>query len=431
MTMDLLRHKKIATIIRGQDEPFTDADGRPHDWYGRCTIAILDEDRWIMALRSGLDHISWGTRDAIHILTSNDEGRTWGGLNQWFDGRPVTGFPFEDGRTHSETGLYRMPNGELILQCWRTEYSSGTRQFRSADEGRTWSLDHDQLHVADVAGADGRLALGTQNCFADPESPSTVFMAFQYFHCDGQSGALLAATENNGRSYHFRSWISPLAREKDHTGFAAFEPAVEYLGNRTIIAILRDNAARNCTWQTKSTDMGASFAPLSDISGQVGGGATGGMWQRARLFKESNPSFQVGNRMDYRVGEGRLWGFGVHSNGGAPGRTRVIGEAPSSVSSVTPSSVPKKVWKKPIPACSARRRRSPGPATETIARTLPAGSVNPAHIAKCPPAEPPMTTKPRSRSSGAIAGCPARRRTRPAATQSSPHAGHGAVSSKR
>ena len=40
------------------------------------------------------------------------------------------------------------------------------------------------------------------------------------------------------------------------------------------------------------------------------------MWQRARLFKESNPSFQVGNRMDYRVGEGRLWGFGVHSNGG-------------------------------------------------------------------------------------------------------------------
>lgn len=314
--MDLFNNKTITTIIHGLDMPFTDAEGRPHDWYGRCTIAVLDATRWIMALRSGLDHISWGTRDAIHILTSNDEGRSWGGLNRWFDGSPVTGFPYEDGRTHSETGLYRMPNRELILQIWRTEFVSGTRQFRSADEGRTWSLDHDQVQVEDVAGADGRLALGTQNCFADPESPSTVYMAFQFFHCHGQSGALLATTEDHGRSYRFRSWISPLGPEKDPSGFAMFEPAIEYVGNRTIIAVLRNNTAGTSTWQTKSTDMGATFGPLVDISAQIDAGVEGGMWQRARLYKESNPSFQSGNRMEYRAAEGRLWGFGLHSNGG-------------------------------------------------------------------------------------------------------------------
>lgn len=314
--MNLFRNKTIRTIIRGQHLPFTDAEGRPHDWYGRCTIAVLDESRWIMALRSGLDHINWGTRDAIHILTSSDEGRTWGGLNQWFDKSPVGGFPFEDGHTHSETGLYRMPNGELILQCWRTGFSSGTRQFRSADEGKSWSVDLDQLHVAEVDGANGSLAIGTQNGFADPDFPDTVYMAFQYFHCQGRSGTFLAVTEDNGRSYCFQSWISPLAPENTSGSLAAFEPAIEYLGDRTIIAVLRDNAGRTGTFQTKSTDMGQSFAPLSDISDQVDGGAPLGMWQRARLFKESNPSFQYGNRRDYAAGEGRLWGFGVHSIGG-------------------------------------------------------------------------------------------------------------------
>ena len=70
--------------------------------------------------------------------------------------------------------------------------------------------------------------------------------------------------------------------------------------------------------------MGASFAPLVDISEQVDGGIPNGLWQRARLYKESNPIFQFGNRLDYAQGEGRLWGFGLHSNGGGYTRKPVV-----------------------------------------------------------------------------------------------------------
>jgi hypothetical protein len=46
--------------------------------------------------------------------------------------------------------------------------------------------------------------------------------------------------------------------------------------------------------------------------------------QRARLYKESNPCFQHRSRLDYALGEGRLWGFGLHSMGGGYTRKPVV-----------------------------------------------------------------------------------------------------------
>lgn len=135
--IDLFDNQQIRTVVQGAMKPYTDADGTQHTWYGRCMIAIVDENRWIMAIRSGVSHISWGNRDTIHLLTSINEGRAWGELNRWFDGTPIDGMPYEDGHTHSEPGLYRMPNGDVILQFWRTDYSSGTKQLRSTDNGKT------------------------------------------------------------------------------------------------------------------------------------------------------------------------------------------------------------------------------------------------------------------------------------------------------
>ncbi len=331
--IDLFANKTIKVVVDGSTKPFVDADGVEHDWYGRCMIAILDARRWVMAIRSGTNHIEWGKRDAIHILTSNDEGRTWSKLNHWFDGTPIDGLPYEDGCTHSEPGLYRMPNGDLVLQFWRTSFTSGTKQLRSTDDGKTWQVDHDRLEVQDVPDVRGDLAIGTEDWFIDPENPEHIYMAFQYWDHHGKlgnhlSGTLLARSSDNGKSYRFLSWIGPLGDTRDRGSRATFEPAIEYVGNRTIVAVLRDAepaASGGCyTWQTVSTDMGASFAPLVDISDQVDGDIPNGLWQRVRLYKESNPIFQFGSRLDYARGEGRLWGFGLHSNGGGYTRKPVV-----------------------------------------------------------------------------------------------------------
>lgn len=326
-------NQTIQVVLKGSETPYTDASGVPHTWYGRCMIAIVDKNRWIMAIRSGISHIAWDTprkRDTIHLLTSNDEGRTWGKLNRWFDGTPIHGMPYEDGETHSEPGLYRMPNGDLILQFWRTDYSTGTKQLRSTDHGKTWATDIDRIDVAGVTGAEGNRAIGTEDWFVDPENPSHVYMAFEYFLYNQKAGCLLAKSTDNGKSYAFLSWISPLGDQKSPDSVATFEPAVEYLGNRTIVAVLRHGGAAAAgkgnvrTWQTISTDMGASFRPLADISARINGGLPNGSWQRARLYKESNPYFQHNNPLNYARGEGRLWGFGIHSIRGGYTRKPVV-----------------------------------------------------------------------------------------------------------
>ncbi len=323
--IDLFTHKTIETIVKGSQRPFADSDGLKHTWYGRCMIAIVDSSRWIMALRSGIGHVNWGMRDAIHLITSNNEGRSWSPLNRWFDGSVIDGTPYEDGCTHSEPGLYRMPNGDLILQFWRTSFETGTKQLRSRDNGKTWLADHDRIRIVGVPGAADDRALGCQDYFIDPDNSSHVYMAFEYFHYNGRAGCVLARSVDNCRSYQFVSWLGPLADEGPGPhNKATFEPAIEYVGNRSIIAILRDATANRFTWQTVSMDMGLTFGQLKDISSQVDGGVTNGLWQRARLFKESNPCFQRNNCLDYSKGEGRLWGFGIHSNGGGYTRKPVV-----------------------------------------------------------------------------------------------------------
>ena len=323
--IDLFDNKAREVLITGAERPFTNADGQPHDWYGRCMISILGPNRWIMAVRSGVNHIDWDGRDAIHVMTSSDEGRTWNGLDRWFDGTSVDGMPFEDGFTHSEPGLYRMPNGELVLQFWRSSYHTGTRQLRSTDNGKTWGIDTDRVRVEGVVGAEDDRVIGTEDWFIDPDHPNDVYMAFQYFHYQSQSGTLLVRTRDHGRSYQFLSWIGPLRNDRDENSGANFEPAIEYVGNRTIIAILRHASGNRYTWQAVSTDMGQSFSDPVDISDQVDAGVTNGLWQRVRLYKDTNPIFQYGNQWkDYADGRGRLWGFGLHSNGGGYTRKPVV-----------------------------------------------------------------------------------------------------------
>ena len=323
--IDLFDNRAREVLITGAERPFTNAAGQPHDWYGRCMISILGPNRWIMAVRSGVNHIDWDGRDAIHIMTSSDEGRTWNGLDRWFDGTSVDGMPFEDGFTHSEPGLYRMPNGELVLQFWRSSYHTGTRQLRSTDNGKTWTIDTDRVRVEGVIGAEDDRVIGTEDWFIDPEYPNDVYMAFQYFHYQSQSGTLLARTRDDGRSYQFLSWIGPLRNDRDENSVANFEPAIEYVGNRTIIAILRHASGNRYTWQAVSTDMGQSFSDPVDISDQVDAGVPNGLWQRVRLYKDTNPIFQHGNQWkDYAHGRGRLWGFGLHSNGGGYTRKPVV-----------------------------------------------------------------------------------------------------------
>lgn len=96
--------------------------------------------------------------------------------------------------------------------------------------------------MAGVIGAAGDRAIGAEDWFVDPENPSPVYMAFEYVVYNQKAGCILARSTDNGKSYAFLSWISPLGDENNPDSRATFEPAIAYAGNRTIVAVLRDMA---------------------------------------------------------------------------------------------------------------------------------------------------------------------------------------------
>ena len=62
---------------------------------------------------------------------------------------------------------------------------------------------------------------------------------------------------------------------------ATFEPAIEYVGNRTIVAVLRHASGNRYTFQSISTDMGRSFSKPVEIDRDADGTADA----RSRWFE--------------------------------------------------------------------------------------------------------------------------------------------------
>ena len=189
-------------------------------------------------------------------------------------------------------GVYRI----CQIGCFQTHFH-GQSRFR-------YELTTPRPHKTD-----------TQNLFIDPENPTDVYMAFEYYSSP-ETGSLLAKSTDNGHTYSFLSWMGSPTHPH-----SPFEPSIEYVGGRTIVAVMRGRGLDAAdpfpaTWMAVSTDMGASFSEPVDISDQIDGGIDGGLWQRARIYKESNPSFQYNTELDYAAGEGLLWGFGIHSTDG-------------------------------------------------------------------------------------------------------------------
>ena len=44
-SVEVFNNKRIDVIVDGSEVPYTDPVEVPHDWYGRCMIAIVDENR--------------------------------------------------------------------------------------------------------------------------------------------------------------------------------------------------------------------------------------------------------------------------------------------------------------------------------------------------------------------------------------------------
>lgn len=232
-----------------------------NQWFGRAALERLDSGIWVLCYKEASAHAE--NDGALHIRFSDDNGATWSDEDKYLDDTAISGFPMNptgagEDEDAGEPWLYVAPNGNLILHMWRVDYgvsANGTYQSISTDDGLTWSASA-QINFTGIA--DDAKVFATDDHF--------VLNGVIYAGARQVDDAALTNTKSifiksadNGTTWELVSTIT------DFVNYPTEEIGLEYIGNDTIIAILRDDD-NTVTYKTVSTDLGENWSALEDIT---------------------------------------------------------------------------------------------------------------------------------------------------------------------
>lgn len=240
------------------------------DWYGRTSMKIW-RGITVLSYRQADTHPD-NDFDVICVKFSNDYGDNWTEPNTYLDGTPVTGMPSypdagpADPQGAGEPWLYLMPNGDLVIHMWKSNYgvtNSGTYQIRSTDGGRSWSspaLVEFQYN--------GSTHPNNLNIFATDDDfvfEGVVYAgAREYQAADTFDSAIRSwflKTEDNGVTWEL---ISLLSAYSDVTN----EYGMTYVGGQKIVAYVREFVSIG--YRTESNDFGETWDPLVNVTSLYG-----------------------------------------------------------------------------------------------------------------------------------------------------------------
>lgn len=245
-------------------------------WFGRAAVKVLD-GVVVLAYYEATHHAA--NDGELHIRFSDDYGATWSDEDEYLDGSAVTGFPMnppdaDAGEDAGEPWLMIAPNGDLLLHMWRVDYgvtANGSYQSRSTDGGRTWSTP---AAIAFEGTTADLLIFSTDDDF--------IYNGVLYAGAREYDDAtptncknILIKTEDNGTTWTKVSDISNFTTD-------TIEVGLEYLGNSTIIAVLRD-LNNTYTYKTTSADMGATWAALTDVTATLEASGRHRIYTRSHL----------------------------------------------------------------------------------------------------------------------------------------------------
>lgn len=267
------------------DATSTVSSGGTDDWHGRASIKRRPTDgALVLCYRTASAHsVNDG---ALHIRFSDDNGHTWTSEDTTLDGGAVSGFPMNpdelsSGEDAGEPWLYVAPNGDLLLHMWRVDYGTslgGTYQARSTDDGHTWSAATGPVQFDGLTEAQNGKTFATDDDFVHDR---TIYAGARvYQDADGHPASMVLVTsDDDGTSWARRSTIVS-STELDNMG--AQEVGLEYVGNDTIVAMIRDNE-EVASYRRVSTDMGETWGTLDDVTSQVDIASRQRVYTRAHL----------------------------------------------------------------------------------------------------------------------------------------------------
>lgn len=290
--------------------------GTNKDWHGRAS-AIVQGGIVILFYRSGTAHnVNDG---ALHVIFSDDYGATWTAEDTKLGGGAVTGFPMNpstlnSGEDAGEPWAIIAPSGDILLFMWRVDYfvsNNGTWMSRSSDGGETWTTSAGPIqwdwfdatastHNRTFATCDG-FVLGTDLYIGARIHTSVAQSAAQY---------VLMKSADDGATWERVEYIM---RSTESSG-GAYEAGIERIGTNTIIAMLRDTNALK-SYKRVSTDLGATWGSLIDMTASVGIAARQRVYSVDRLQGNADP------HLDTRL---IMTGFELQTPGSSLGRRNAV-----------------------------------------------------------------------------------------------------------
>jgi hypothetical protein len=263
------------------DATTTLVTGGALDWSARASIVRRADDVLVLAYYRSTAHDANG--GGLYVKFSDDDGATWTAENTKLGGGAVTGFPMNPStvagsQDAGEPWLIIAPSGDILCFMWRVDYGAdndGTYMTRSEDGGESWSTSA----AVTITGAsnqnvtyltdDGFVYDGVIYAGAREYTTGTYDACASYF----------CKSEDDGATWTRVSIIMA----NNEGGNGAIEVGLEYLGDQTIIAMLRDTD-HVASWRAWSTDMGATWTNPEDVTSIVGIAARQRLYTRAHLM---------------------------------------------------------------------------------------------------------------------------------------------------
>lgn len=272
------------------DSTTTLVTGGALDWIGRPSIKRRSDGALIMVYYRATGHAT--NNGAIYIRFSDDNGATWTDENADLDGNPVADFPLNPtvsaGEDAFEPWLYAtQTDDEFILHTWRYDHlvsNGGTYQWRTIDGGVTWSSEGGPVQFAGLTATQNGKTYATDQDFL---FGNTIYSGARVYNDPDQvpSSQVLISTDDKGATW---TRVSTVVSSVDLGGEGTQEMGITYLGNSTILAIIRDTAGVTHTYSKVSTDMGATWGSLTDRTADFGITARQRVYHRAQLKGQAN-----------------------------------------------------------------------------------------------------------------------------------------------
>jgi len=211
------------------------------DWLGWPQLRDAGGGVWVMTYVASTGHTDNDLTTTIHIRFSNDEGATWTNEDTKLGGGAVTGFPMLAHNPASRTlgGLLIVcPNGDLLFHQY--DNHDGTFQWRSEDQGETWT-DEGLILDSRFISLDDYKIDGT-----------TIYISVNYTNNSGEPWVnSIYKSTNNGTTWSIHG--SSYESDGDEAGFVIAP-------NGDWIIVMRDNNNAE-TYQFRSTDGGLTWGP--------------------------------------------------------------------------------------------------------------------------------------------------------------------------